>query len=327
MKSFSIAAVAALWAQNVAGHATFQALWSEGADFGSQCARLPGSNNPVTSVTSNDLRCNAGTSTVLSKCPVKAGSTVTVEMHQQPNARNCTIEAIGGAHYGPVMVYMSKVSDATTADGSTGWFKVFQDSWAKKTGTISGDDDYWGVKDLNACCGKMNVKIPADLAPGDYLLRAEVIALHTAGTLGNAQLYMTCFQLAVSGTGAAAPPTVLFPGAYKATDPGILVDIHAALSTYIAPGPTVYAGGSTKSAGAGCSGCESTCTVGAGPVATATKVSTSAAATGTAAPVGGGSCTVAKYAQCGGTGYTGCTTCVSGATCSAVSPPYYSQCV
>ncbi|KAI0372944.1 CBD9-like protein [Pilatotrama ljubarskyi] len=32
------------------------------------------------------------------------------------------------------------------------------------------------------------------------------------------------------------------------------------------------------------------------------------------------------YGQCGGTGYTGPTVCVSGFTCVAVSPPYYSQC-
>ena len=38
-------------------------------------------------------------------------------MHQQPGDRNCANEAIGGAHHGPVIIYMSKVSDATTNDG------------------------------------------------------------------------------------------------------------------------------------------------------------------------------------------------------------------
>lgn len=33
-----------------------------------------------------------------------AGDTVTVEMHQQPNDRSCANEAIGGNHYGPVIV-------------------------------------------------------------------------------------------------------------------------------------------------------------------------------------------------------------------------------
>ena len=86
---------------------------------------------------------------------------------------------------------MSKVSDATTADGSSGWFKIFQDTWSP-TKKGNADQDNWGVKDLNACCGKMNVKIPSDIQAGDYLLRAEVIALHVASSLGGAQFYMSC---------------------------------------------------------------------------------------------------------------------------------------
>lgn len=329
MKSLFIATLAAVVAQQAAAHATFQQLWVDGTDYGGQCARLPGSNSPVTNVASNDMRCNAGARAASAKCPVKAGSTVTVEMHQQPGDRSCNSEAIGGAHYGPVMVYMSKVADAATADGSAGWFKIFQDSWAKKAGGGSSDDDYWGTKDLSACCGRMDVKIPADLPSGDYLLRAEAIALHTAGSSGGAQLYMTCFQLSVTGSGSASPPTVSFPGAYKATDPGILVNIHAALSTYVAPGPTVYAGGSTRTPGAGCAGCEKTCAVGSGPSATLAPSKPIATSPATGGDSGGGSaggCTVAKYGQCGGNGYNGCTTCASGSTCKDVSPPYYAQC-
>lgn len=85
---------------------------------------------------------------------MKAGSTVTVEMHQQPNTKDCASEAIGGAHYGPVSVYLAKVSDAASAVGSSaGWFKIFTDSWAKNPSGASGDDDYWGTKDLTTCCG------------------------------------------------------------------------------------------------------------------------------------------------------------------------------
>lgn len=220
------------------------------------------------------------------------------------------------------MVYMSKVADAATADGSTGWFKIFEDGWNKKAGGGSGDDDYWGVKDLNACCGKMDVKIPEDIAPGDYLLRAEVIALHTAGSSGGAQLYMSCYQLTVSGTGTAAPATVKFPGAYKSSDPGILVNIHAALSTYVVPGPAVYSGGTTKSAGSACSGCAGSCKAGSGATGTAIAVAalptTPAAGAGPdaaggsaggAAAGGDAGCAVQAFGQCGGNGYTGCTSC------------------
>ncbi|VDC00687.1 unnamed protein product [Peniophora sp. CBMAI 1063] len=55
---------------------------------------------------------------------------------------------------------------------------------------------------------------------------------------------------------------------------------------------------------------------------TSAKPTTSVSATTSAAgPV------QTKYGQCGGTGWTGPTTCASGSTCTAVSAPYYSQCL
>ena len=280
---------------------------------------MPSSNSPVTNVGSRDFACNAGGSRGVSgKCPVKAGGTVTVEMHQQPNDRKCGAEAIGGAHWGPVQVYLSKVSDATTADGSAGgWFKIFSNSWSKKSGSRSGDDDNWGTRDLNSCCGKMDVKIPGDIASGDYLLRAEALALHTAGSAGGAQFYVSCYQVSIEGgSGSASPATVKFPGAYNANDPGIKINIHAAVDNYIAPGPAVYSGGTTKAAGSGCAGCESTCKVGSSPSAVAPASGGGGSPAGGAGTPDGGSnggsnggCSVQAFGQCGGNGYSGCTQC------------------
>lgn len=191
---------------------------------------------------------NANQGPAASKCTVAAGSTVTVEMHQH-NTRGCTEEAIGGAHHGPVLVYLSKVSDASTADGSTPFFKIFQDTWKKASSTSQGSDDYWGTKDLNTNCGLMDVKIPANLAPGDYLLRAEAIALHSASSAGGAQFYLTCYQITVTGSGSTNPTGVSFPGAYKASDPGVQINIYQQLSSYTAPGPAVIAGGTEAIAG------------------------------------------------------------------------------
>jgi cellulase len=83
MKQFQNVALAALSASYVAAHATFQELWVDGVDMGSQCVRQPQSNSPVTNVASADIRCNVGgTKGVSGKCAVAPGSTVTVEMHQ-----------------------------------------------------------------------------------------------------------------------------------------------------------------------------------------------------------------------------------------------------
>ena len=81
---------------------------------------------------------------------------------------------------------------------------------------------------------------------GDYLLRVEHIALHMAMRAGGAQFYLACSQISITGGGAGTPgPMVAFPGAYKAADPGILVDlgkIASAPDTYKAPGPAVWTG-------------------------------------------------------------------------------------
>jgi hypothetical protein len=48
--------------------------------------------------------------------------------HQQFGDRLCKNEAIGGAHFYPVTVYLSKVADAATPDGPAGRSKIFQDT-------------------------------------------------------------------------------------------------------------------------------------------------------------------------------------------------------
>ncbi|KAK3933514.1 glycoside hydrolase [Diplogelasinospora grovesii] len=64
------------------------------------------------------------------------------------------------------------------------------------------------------------------------------------------------------------------------------------------------------------------------PSSSGSSTTTSKPATSSTSSGGGstGGCTVAKYGQCGGQGYTGCTSCASGSTCN-VSNAYYSQCL
>lgn len=81
MKTYLLAS--ALVIQQAAGHALFQQMWVNGVDKSNTCVRMPRGNSPVSSVNSNDMRCNAGgASGVSGKCAINAGDTVTVEMHQ-----------------------------------------------------------------------------------------------------------------------------------------------------------------------------------------------------------------------------------------------------
>ncbi|KAL0961419.1 hypothetical protein HGRIS_006365 [Hohenbuehelia grisea] len=312
-------------------HATFQQLWINDVDAGNSCVRLPASNSPVTSVSSPDLACNANAASSNGVCSVQPGDSVTVEMHQQNGDRSCANEAIGGQHYGPMIMYLAKVSDARTAVGSSAsWFKI------NEMGLVSNNPDYFGNQVLNDNCGHYTFKIPTGIAPGNYLLRAETIALHTASSSGGAQFYMSCYQINIGGSGTANPPTVKIPGAYSASDPGILVDIHRDLTTYVVPGPAPY--GTTAPAVANtpypktatwntANQPKTVPTVVPGQTGAPTGAPASTQTSGPAPtnnPPATGS--VAAYGQCGGQGWTGGTACVSGYTCNKLND-YYSQCI
>lgn len=292
-------------ASSVAAHATFQEFWSGSTDLAGTCVRKPQNNNPVSSVTSADIACNANPSASTALCTVAAGGKASVEMHQQPGDRSCSNEAIGGNHDGPVIVYMAKVDNALTASATSAkWFKVAQ------LGLIS--KDVWGTDSLNSNCGKFEFTVPSCIPSGNYLVRAEVIALHVAGQLNGAQPYVSCFTVNVTGGGSTQPPTVSFPGAYSATDPGIKFDIYGSYTSYTIPGPAVFTcGGGTGTPVTTTPGGSSSTTKPVTPVTTSSTPATTPGA--------------ALYGQCGGKGWNGPTTCSAG-TCKA-SGEYYSQCL
>jgi len=112
----------------------------------------------------------------------------------------------------------------------------------------------WAVEVLIANRGKHSVVLPSSLAPGDYLLRAEIIALHEADTdyLTNkgrgAQFYPSCSQITVKSGGKATPPEHFnFVGGYTPTNPGILFDLYNSYTSYKVPGPAVWTGAGTGS--------------------------------------------------------------------------------
>jgi hypothetical protein len=91
-----------------------------------------------------------------------------------------------------------------------------------------------------------NTTIPKATPDGDYLLRVEHIALHMAMQANKAQFYLSCSQVKITGGGSGTPaPLAALPGAYKSSDPGILVDLGKYTSNpgdYVGPGPAVWSG-------------------------------------------------------------------------------------
>ncbi|KAK3330733.1 glycosyl hydrolase family 61-domain-containing protein [Apodospora peruviana] len=258
-------------------------------------------NSPVTDLTSNDLRCNvgaagSGTETV----SVKAGEQFTFTLDTPVY------------HQGPVSVYMSKAPGAASSyDGSGPWFKVYD--WGP---TFSGGQATWKMD------GSYTFSIPSCIPNGEYLLRIQSLGIHNPWPAGIPQFYISCAQISVTGGGNATPgPTALIPGAFKETDPGYTANIYSNFNSYLVPGPAVFTCGASSGGGSG--GSPATTTTPAPTVSTTLVTSTTKAPAATTSVA---TCYLAKYAQCGGLGWTGCTTCGDGSTCKKTND-WYSQCV
>ena len=148
-------------------------------------------------------------------------------------------EFIDKSHKGPIMYYMARVDDAATSShAGLQWFKIHQDSFDHTQGI-------WAVDEMISIQGWSYATIPQCLAPGQYLLRVELLALHSAYNLYGAQFYQSCAQLEVSGSGTFVPTdTVSIPGVYQQNDPSIHIQIwvngvdNNGLQPYSAPGPS-----------------------------------------------------------------------------------------
>lgn len=182
------------------------------------------SNGPVTNVGSEDIRCyernrGVGANGILN---VTAGSAV-------PYNAKASI-----SHPGPMAFYIAKVPEGQSAKTWDGkgqvWSKIYQDM-PRLGGSMT-----WPTQGARS----VSVTIPKCLQDGEYLLRAEHIGLHSAGSAGGAQFYISCAQISVTGGSGTYKPKnlVAFPGAYSATDPGIMINIYYPVPTsYKPPGP------------------------------------------------------------------------------------------
>jgi len=206
MRLFNILAAASV----ANAHTIFVSLEVDGQNLGvSNGVRTPTYDGPIMDVTSQSLACNGDPNPTMSTntvIDVKAGSTVTaIWRHTLDSGPENVMDP---SHVGPTIAYLKKVDDAKTAAGpGDGWFKIQEDGY---------QNGVWGTSKVIQNGGKHEIKIPDCIEDGQYLLRAEMIALHGAGTYPGAQFYMECAQLnIVGGSGSASPQTHAIPGIYS----------------------------------------------------------------------------------------------------------------
>ncbi|KDR73179.1 hypothetical protein GALMADRAFT_100803 [Galerina marginata CBS 339.88] len=139
---------------------------------------------------------------------------------------------------GPMLTYLASCGSATCDKvdiSKVKWFKIQQ------VGRKSGSSD-WAQADLMTG-GVASATLPSTLAPGNYLLRHEIIALHLATSMGGAEFYPACAQIRVGGSQTGAPQSselVSLPGAYSDSDPGIFdPSVFDTNAKYVFPGPAI----------------------------------------------------------------------------------------
>jgi len=163
--------------------------------------------HPTFDVTDPRMRCNGGTSAQLS-APAKAGENVTAVWRQWTHQQ------------GPVMVWLFKCPGpfGQCSGEGKGWFKIDQmGMW----GTVLMSNN-WATALVKQKLEWSSV-IPKNLAPGNYLIRHELLSLHQKA---KAQFYAECAQIVVSGDGAAVPPDEFLysiPTYAPQSDPSIAV--------------------------------------------------------------------------------------------------------
>ncbi|GAB1312835.1 hypothetical protein MFIFM68171_03045 [Madurella fahalii] len=197
------------------------------------------SNGPVEDVISIDLQCGGisaegiiGSAPAPLHADAEAGSVVNLKWTHWPDS-----------HMGPLLTYMARCPDTGCHDWLPGeepvWFKIHHEG--RHTFDKTWPDDIWASTPLMYYANAgYNYTIPSCLKPGYYLVRHEIIALHSAWAKGGAQFYPSCHQLKLSGSGNVVPTDLVsIPGAYDADAPNIHFQVWAP-GTYDIPGPEVF---------------------------------------------------------------------------------------
>ncbi|KAF2002075.1 lytic polysaccharide monooxygenase [Amniculicola lignicola CBS 123094] len=192
----------------------------------------------------NQIICSRGASSANISATVPSGASIRVKWWQVPGPDGYWPPS----HTGPIIDYLAECNGpCEDADPTTLKFvKIAQSGWYD----TSKHEGYWASDKLRNEESQWRIQIPAQLKPGNYILRHELIALHLAhlgygaySAIG-AEFYPQCINLVVTGSGTKTLPAGTFgKELYTGAEPGLqyaslhLTDDHSA---YVIPGPPVW---------------------------------------------------------------------------------------
>lgn len=151
------------------------------------------------------------------------------------------------SHRGPVITYIAPCNGDCTAVDKTQlkWTKIAEEGIVSGPANTQG---YWATDKLRENGGINSATIPSDIAPGKYVIRNEIIALHRAH-LHEPEFYMQCGNIEVTGSGTndLSNSGVVASQLYSTSDAQIfgfsVYDNQE--SAWKVPGPPLYTAAST----------------------------------------------------------------------------------
>ncbi|KAF2263058.1 hypothetical protein CC78DRAFT_554246 [Lojkania enalia] len=171
-----------------------------------------------------DIICHKNAEAASSSVKVAAGGTIDFHWTAWPES-----------HVGPVITYVAPY-DGTIDKATLKWTKIDAGGY---------DNGEWAAIKLIGNNNTWTTTVPSDLAPGNYVFRHEIIALHSAGNENGAQNYPQCINLEVTGSGTQTPDGVVGTELYTPTDAGILFNVYSTITDYEIPGPALFGSGDT----------------------------------------------------------------------------------
>ena len=180
---------------------------------------------------SDDIICHKIATNGKAYVDVTAGESIDLQWNTWPES-----------HKGPVIDYLADCGgDCTTiSKASLKFSKIAEKGYVSGSnpGTFASDE-------LIANGNSWKFTVPKDLKAGEYVLRHEIIALHSAGQTDGAQNYPQCINLKVSGSGTSSlTGGVSATEFYKADDAGIKFNLYTTFTSYPIPGPQLSSLGS-----------------------------------------------------------------------------------
>jgi lytic cellulose monooxygenase (C1-hydroxylating) len=179
-----------------------------------------------------DIVCHRGAWNAPITAQATAGSNITLQWTPWPDS-----------HHGPILNYLANCNGDCTSVNKTGleFFKIAEVGQISY-GAGEGTPGYWATDQLIDNNNTWIVTIPASIASGSYVLRHEILALHSAYAEGGAQFYPQCVNLNITSSGTLNPDGVLATELYTSTDPGVVYNIYndETKPTYTIPGPPLF---------------------------------------------------------------------------------------